>query len=1222
MDMTHSRAVKDQAFVTRLLADLVRATPDDLDALLEQGIERVGAIAGADRCYIFRVTPDGRLDNTHEWVADTTRPAIEDNKDLPVEILEPWMADLLAGAHIHLPDVDNWDHDGELSRTLKDQDIKALLVVPFMHDGELGGFIGFDNTRIATPFAEPTIELLKAVADIIWVTIRRIEADVARERAEEALRLTTNRFKALFRTLPELFFELDAQRRYTGISAGPSDMMIVPMERRAGKTPADVLPDYISKILDRCMDEAEENGVSQARRFERYDVGKVEIHEATVAASGRPGDPDFRFVAVIRDVTHDAQARNRLERLSKVAELMTNHVIITDRQGNVMWANRAFIERSGYALEEMAGRSLLEFTRSDNSDPDIARQIGEAIRVGKPFRGEILNATRDGEEYWIDLNISAEIDEEGADGILVHVATDITAMKTAEQDAERSRWLLENALSALPDAFAYYDRDDKLVIFNDKYREFYPRSAAAMEPGVGYEELLRYGVEHGEYADAVGCEETWIAERLARRDERQSSITENLLSGRSVRIMEEPTLDGGWVGMRIDITELKRAEERLAEIIEGAQVGTWEWRRGVDQVITNDRYAAILGRGREAVSGKTVMSHFELVDPDQRAQVLQNFEMLLSGQRNHVRREFRMKHAGGQYVWVEMRGRITSRDAEGRTMRISGVLIDISARKESEAALRQSNADLMRALQERDTAVRRFYDVAAISSDWFFELDADLNHSFLSDTFQTITGQDPAELDGKSLSALLPGGQPAESDVAAWKVVQDALDAREGFSNHILSSRNTDGSQVWFRLSAAPFYDLITGEFSGYRGVGSDVTELYNERLKALAASDAKSMFLANMSHEIRTPLNGVLGIADLLAPTLETERQHKMINTIRNSGELLLRILNNILDMSKIEAGELEIVSSPFSPLKMVEEVAEIYSTLAESKGIGFRLLVSPGAGAGRSGDEHRLKQVLHNLLNNAMKFTADGEVTLKLSARKNKPLIFEVTDSGIGMTDEQLKNIFQAFRQAGADISARYGGTGLGLAVVRDMTRLMGGEIDVTSTPGHGTTFRVTLPLEEVALPQPAEAGDEAAPEVRPVRDSYPGRRALVADDSSTNRLVITTMLGSSGIEIEEARDGRDAIEIWKAAQEARDGAPYDILMIDISMPEMDGMACLDEIRRLEKEAGLQPAPAVAATANAMPQQIADYIVAGFDSFLSKPFRQRELLELLDAFIPAEEP
>ena len=171
MDMTHSRAVKDQAFVTRLLADLVRATPDDLDALLEQGIERVGAIAGADRCYIFRVTPDGRLDNTHEWVADTTRPAIEDNKDLPVEILEPWMADLLAGAHIHLPDVDNWDHDGELSRTLKDQDIKALLVVPFMHDGELGGFIGFDNTRIATPFAEPTIELLKAVADIIHTSL-------------------------------------------------------------------------------------------------------------------------------------------------------------------------------------------------------------------------------------------------------------------------------------------------------------------------------------------------------------------------------------------------------------------------------------------------------------------------------------------------------------------------------------------------------------------------------------------------------------------------------------------------------------------------------------------------------------------------------------------------------------------------------------------------------------------------------------------------------------------------------------------------------------------------------------------------------------------------------------------------------------------------------------------------------------------------------------------
>ncbi|KZY37892.1 hypothetical protein A3731_01935 [Roseovarius sp. HI0049] len=1221
MDMTHSRAVKDQAFVTRLLADLVRATPDDLDALLEQGIERVGAIAGADRCYIFRLNDDLEMSNTHEWVAEGTAPAIDQNQNMPLSLVDPWMPDLIEGRHIHLPDVGSWQAEGGLPEVLRSQDIKAILVVPFMHDGELGGFIGFDNTRIATPFSEPTIDLLKAVADIIWVTIRRIESEQARERAEEALRLTTNRFKALFRTLPELFFELDAERRYTGISAGPSDMMIVPMERRAGKRPADVLPGYIAKILDTCMDEAESAGVSKPRRFDRFADGVTQVHEATVAASGRPGDADFRFVAVIRDVTQDAHARNRLERLSKVAELMTNLVVITDRDGNVLWANRAFVEKSGYAVDEITGRSLLDFTRSARTDPETSRQIGEAIEAGRTFRGEILNETRDGEEYWVDLNISAEIDEQGADGILVHVATEITAMKTAEQDAERSRGLLENALSALPDAFAYYDRDDRLVICNDKYREFYPRTAEAMIPGVGYEELLRYGAERGEYSDAIGREEEWVVERLARRGTPKEYIEENLSSGRCIRIIEEPTPDGGRVGMRIDITELKRAEERLAEIIEGAQVGTWEWRRGVDQVITNDRYAAILGHGSEEISGSSVMSHFELVAPDQRADVLHHFEMLLNGQRNQVRREFRMQHAGGRYVWVEMRGRITSRDAEGRTLRISGVLIDISARKESEEALRRSNEDLTRALQERDTAERRFYDVAAISSDWFFELDADLTHSFLSDTFQTITGQDPAELDGRDLSALLPGGKPTEADAAAWDAVRKALDRREAFSNHILSSRKTDGTQIWIRLSAAPFHDVITGAFAGYRGVGSDVTELYNERLKALAASDAKSMFLANMSHEIRTPLNGVLGIADLLAPTLETERQHKMIDTIRNSGELLLRILNNILDMSKIEAGELEIVSAPFSPLAMVEEVAEIYSTLAESKGVGFRLLVSPGAGEGRRGDEHRLKQVLHNLLNNAMKFTSDGEVTLKLSARKNKPLVFEVTDSGIGMTEEQLGNIFQAFRQAGADISARYGGTGLGLAVVRDMTRLMGGEIGVTSTPGEGTTFRVVLPLPEASLPVAAVPGEEAAPEERPLRDTFPGRRALVADDSATNRLVISTMLGNTGIEIEEARDGREAVEMWQAAQEACGGAPYDVLMIDISMPELDGLACLEEIRRREREAGLPPAPAVAATANAMPQQIADYIVGGFDSYLSKPFRQRELLQLLGAFIPAEE-
>ena len=1061
MDMTHSRAVKDQAFVTRLLADLVRATPDDLDALLDQGIERVGAIAGADRCYIFRLNDDLEISNTHEWVAEGTRPAIEQNQNLPLSLIDPWMPDLIEGRHIHLPDVENWHDDGDLPDILRSQEIKALLVVPFMHDGELGGFIGFDNTRIATPFAEPTIDLLKAVADIIWVTIRRIESEQARERAEEALRLTTNRFKALFRTLPELFFELDAERRYTGIFAGPSDMMIVPMERRAGKTPADVLPAYIAKILDSCMDEAESAGVSKARRFDRIVGRETQVHEATVAASGRPGDPDFRFVAVIRDVTQDAHARNRLERLSKVAELMTNLVVITDRPGNVLWANRAFVEKSGYSVDEMTGRSLLDFTRCANTDPETSRQIGEAVEAGRTFRGEILNETRSGEEYWVDLNISAEIDEQGADGILVHVATDITAMKTAEQDAEQARGLLENALSALPDAFAYYDRDERLVICNDKYREFYPRSAEAMIPGVRFEELLRYGAERGEYADAVGREEEWVAERLARRGTPKEYIEENLSSGRCIRILEESTPDGGRVGMRIDITELKRAEERLAEIIEGAQVGTWEWRRGIDQVITNDRYVGILGYDREEISSATVISHFEMVAPDQRAEVLQHFEMLLHGQRNHVRREFRMKHAAGHYVWVEMRGRITSRDAEGRTLRISGVLIDISARKASEEALRRSNEDLTRALQERDTAVRRFYDVAAISSDWFFELDADLNHSFLSDTFQTITGQDPAELEGRDLSALLPGGRPAESDVAAWKAVRAALEAGEGFCNHILSSRKTDGSQIWIRLSAAPFHDLITGEFSGYRGVGSDVTELYNERLKALAASDAKSMFLANMSHEIRTPLNGVLGMAELLGHTDLNDEQRRHLAVLRDSGEGLVGVLDDMLDMAKLEGEAVRLAHDVFTPNELAERLDAQFAEKAEDKGLDFELYISAGGDTELEGDPKRIVQIGQHLIGNAIKFTEKGRVTVTMTLGRDGVLELSVEDTGAGMTEEELERVFQPFTQADESRTRRHGGTGIGLAVVARLVDLMKGQIETETVPGKGTTITVKLPF-----------------------------------------------------------------------------------------------------------------------------------------------------------------
>ena len=238
-------------------------------------------------------------------------------------------------------------------------------------------------------------------------------------------------------------------------------------------------------------------------------------------------------------------------------------------------------------------------------------------------------------------------------------------------------------------------------------------------------------------------------------------------------------------------------------------------------------------------------------------------------------------------------------------------------------------------------------------------------------------------------------------------------------------------------------------------------SQLEAARASAEQASRVKSTFLANMSHELRTPMNGVLGMAELLDETLETADQKRMMRTIRTSGQLLLSILNDILDMAKIEAGKMELENAPFVPLDIARGLEELHALRAESKGLSFKFLVGSGAGRARIGDQLRIQLVLHNLIGNAIKFTESGEVTVRITGRSDAPLTVEVRDTGIGMTPEQLEHLFDEFTQADSSITRRYGGTGLGMAITHKLVTMMGGTIDVQSTPGQGTRIFVSLPL-----------------------------------------------------------------------------------------------------------------------------------------------------------------
>jgi CheY-like chemotaxis protein len=306
-----------------------------------------------------------------------------------------------------------------------------------------------------------------------------------------------------------------------------------------------------------------------------------------------------------------------------------------------------------------------------------------------------------------------------------------------------------------------------------------------------------------------------------------------------------------------------------------------------------------------------------------------------------------------------------------------------------------------------------------------------------------------------------------------------------------------------------------------------------------------------------------------------------------------------------------------PFVPAEIATAVERLHAPNAESKGLSFEAFVGTGAARPRLGDPHRLQQILNNLVGNAIKFTERGSVTLTLSARSGQPLVIEVRDTGIGMTEGQLARIFNSFEQAESGTTRRFGGTGLGMAIVRRLVEMMGGEIALASTPGQGTSVRVTLPLPEteaaeapIEAPIDAPTGAPHGPDP-PAADAaaLAGRRILIADDVATNRLILARMLEGTGAILTFAANGAEAI----AARDrlVREGTPPDVLILDISMPVMDGKEALAVIR--SRPDGDPALPAIALTANALSHQIAEYRRAGFDAHLAKPFRKAELIRCL---------
>ena len=408
------------------------------------------------------------------------------------------------------------------------------------------------------------------------------------------------------------------------------------------------------------------------------------------------------------------------------------------------------------------------------------------------------------------------------------------------------------------------------------------------------------------------------------------------------------------------------------------------------------------------------------------------------------------------------------------------------------------------------------------------------------------------------------------------------------------------------RLTAG--FNALLAELHTYDGdLKRALTDLTGAKDAAEEANVMKSEFLANMSHEIRTPLNGVLAMAQVMGMGALSDAQRGHLEVVQKSGDALLSVLNDLLDISKIEAGRMQLDEEPFDIGEVAAGAYATFTSIANAGGISFSMSIGEDAAGLWRGDSVRVRQILYNLISNALKFTLEGEVRVDIEAEPSdggKALLISITDTGIGIAPDVLPKLFQKFVQADNSTTRRFGGTGLGLTICRRIAELMGGTITAESRLGEGTVFSVRLPLPwlgpSILLPAPP-AEPEQCPDL-----SLEGLRVLAAEDNATNQLVLNTVLQSLGLHPVIVENGRLAVDAWLRE-------PFDLVLMDIQMPVMDGVAATREIRRLEREAGAGRTPIVALSANAMKHQVAEYLAAGMDGHLAKPIQINRIYDTL---------
>ncbi len=629
--------------------------------------------------------------------------------------------------------------------------------------------------------------------------------------------------------------------------------------------------------------------------------------------------------------------------------------------------------------------------------------------------------------------------------------------------------------------------------------------------------------------------------------------------------------------------------QKLDEIIWGTNVGTWEWNVQTGETSFNERWAEIIGYSLNELTPTTIETWKKLTHPEDLKKSDELLDKNFSKEESYYQCEARMRHKNGYWVWVRDRGKVVEWSEDDEPLRMSGTRWEISGKKNAEIKLRESEATL-RAVSDNIPICLNLKDIEG-------------RYLYVNKPYEEWFGHSAEEIIGKKASEFLEGAEEIDNLSIAEKRMLETGKPHEGEIRVVRPS-----GEVFDRiLIKFP----IKGEDDSIIGLGTaafDITErkkveaeLLRAKNEAEIANKSKSEFLASMSHEIRTPMTGISGFADLLLNDNLPPTSREKVEKIKSSTASLLTIINDILDVSKLDAGKLEIEKVNFDPSKIANDVVQLFHQTCpptKKNRLTITSKITPDFPAGVCADPSRLRQVLINLIGNAVKFTDEGSVTLYCERKENENILkFRIVDTGIGIDQTTQEKLFGDFVQADASISRRYEGTGLGLSICKRLVELMRGEIGIESLPGEGSTFWFTLPYDVV--PEGVKIIDQQALKNRKFQSAR-HLSLLVAEDNDINQTIIKAILDRMGHNCTFANNGAEAVEAVKAGD-------FDLILMDVRMPELSGPDATKQIRSLSGFKG--QIPIIALTADVMAENQKSYFDAGMNDCVGKPINQEEL-------------